>query len=161
MRITLPTAIAAGLFVWLTGSNMPTEVASHFNASGQADSFLSRDNYLTLMILVICLSTLVVGGIGRLLISLPEDSINLPDKAYWLSPERKNYSLNYISNWLQFFSAGMAAFLCFVHWIVVQANSTEPKQLDSSVFYFGLVFMLLGLIGSIYALVRRFTKTID
>lgn len=140
---------------------MPAEVASHFNASGQADSFLSRDNYLTLMILVICLSTLVVGGIGRLLISLPEDSINLPNKAYWLSPERKNDSLNYISNWLQFFSAGMAAFLCFVHWIVVQANSTEPKQLNSSVFYLGLVFILLCLIGSIYALVRRFTKTID
>lgn len=159
MRITIPTAIAAGLFVWSTGSNMPAEVASHFNASGQADSFLSRDTYLTLMVVVVCLSTLVVGGMGRLLTSLPEDSINLPNKAYWLSPERKNESLNYISNWLQFFSAGMAVFLCFVHWIVVQANSTESQQLDSSVFYLGLAFMLFGLMGSIYALVRRFTKT--
>ena len=130
--------------------------ASHFDASGNADSFISRSNYLFFMILLITLTSLFIGGLGKFVTSLPEESINLPNRSYWLSPERKVESLKYISNWLQLFSAGIAVFLCYVHWLVVQANSTESKQLESTHLYIGLGVMLVALIVGIISMISRF-----
>ncbi|WP_100658051.1 DUF1648 domain-containing protein [Alteromonas flava] len=157
MKMTLLTAIGAVIFIWLTGSGMPAKVASHFDAAGTADAFISRDSYLILMAVVVFFSTLFVGGIGKLITSLPDEAINLPNKAYWLSLERKSESLGYIARWLNLFAVGIAVFLCFVHWLVVQANNAEATQLDSGLFYLGLILVLVALIIGIYSLVRRFS----
>ena len=158
MRISLLIAIAAGLFVWLTGGQMPNEVASHFDASGNADGFVARDSYLILMVTVIAFTTLFVGGIGTFLPSLPDDLINLPNKSYWLAAERKADSLRYVSRWLQVSAAAIAVFLCYVHWLVLQANATDAKQLDSSFLYAGIGLLLAGTVWGLVSLFKRFRK---
>lgn len=158
LKISIVASIAAGVFIWITGEYLPSNVASHFDSSGSADSFMKRSSYLSFMISVVCVITLLTGVLSRLIPAIPNELINLPDKSFWLSPERRVESLNYISNWLQWFSVGIASFLCYVHWLVVQANINQMKQLDSGYLYAGLVVMLLVAIAEIAALIARFRK---
>lgn len=135
---------------------MPSTVASHFDLMGGANSFTSRSSYLFLMISVVSFICLLSGFLSRFISSLPDEAINLPNKSFWLSPERRTESLNYISKWLQWFSAGIAGFVCYVHWLVVQANVNTTNQLESVHLYAGLVVLLVSTVVGIVALIMRF-----
>ncbi len=50
----------------------------------------------------------------------------------------------------------LLAFLCFVHWLVVQANASVTKELPQAPFFAGLALLLVGTLGWAAALHRRF-----
>ena len=50
----------------------------------------------------------------------------------------------------------LAAFLCYVHWRVVQANRLAPPALDNTRFAYGLAFFMVALTTWIVALRRTF-----
>lgn len=129
---------------------------SHFDLMGGANSFTSRSSYLFLMISVVSFICLLTGFLSRFIPSLPDEVINLPNKSFWLSPDRRTESLNYISKWLQWFSVGIAGFICYVHWLVVQANVNTSNQLENAHLYAGLAVMLVAMAVAIVALIMRF-----
>ncbi len=157
MRAVLTlSAVVGALFVWLSGNALPDVVASHFGASGSANGFMSRTAYLGSMLAVVVVLPLVVALAGRLASVLPPRWVNLPNKAYWLAPERRGATLEALSRrtgWLALF---LLAFLCFVHWLVVQANANATKQLPQVPFFVGLALLLAATVGWVIALHRRF-----
>jgi len=161
VRLSLFAAAVAALFVWTSGGYLPTNIASHFDSSGTADSFMLRSSYLAVMISVVILVPLSTTFLGRWIMTLPEDLINLPNKSFWLAAERKEASLSYISNWIQWFSIGITMFFCYVHWLVVQANSYTPPQLDMLNIYTGLAAMLVALVIGIVLLMARFNRVTE
>ena len=70
-------------------SSAPSVVPSHFDAAGRPNAWTSRDGFFALQVGV----TLGIGvlfiGMTRLLKSIPLSLINLPNKRYWLAPERR------------------------------------------------------------------------
>jgi uncharacterized membrane protein len=67
----------------------PDVMASHFNLQGNPDSFVSKPVFFGFEALIV----LVVMGFGVmtqiLLMKLPVNSINIPNREYWLAPERR------------------------------------------------------------------------
>ncbi|MDR0634321.1 MAG: DUF1648 domain-containing protein [Azoarcus sp.] len=156
MRIIVLLAIVlAVFFVWITGGSLPPTVASHFDASGTADSFVSRGTYLAVMIVMVILVPLMVAFASRV---FPENVLNIPNKSYWLSPERRAGSLAFISLWSQWCSIGVTVFFCYLHWLVVRGNGFTPPQLESIPMYGGSVVALVALTIGIVALVARFRR---
>ena len=52
----------------------------------------------------------------------------------------------------------MIVFICYVHWLVVQANAAMPQRLDEEQFMVGLgifALFIIGWIGSFYMRFRR------
>ncbi len=97
----------AVMFVWHTSDRLPAMVASHFGASGMANGYMPRNLYVRFMIaFVIGLPALITFAtwyaLGRSKIR-----INLPDRDYWLAPERYAETISFLRASLIWFSGGV------------------------------------------------------
>src|ERR1700682_3658869 len=129
----------AAVFVWLTSIRLPALVASHFGGSGAANGFMPHGFYVCFMLtFVVGLPALLV-VITWLAIASPKARINLPNKAYWLAPERRDETIAFLRSGILWFGTTLVAFLCYVHWLVVLANEVQPARLANSWFVGGLV----------------------
>jgi len=89
---------------------------------------------------------------------LPPQLVSLPNKRYWLSPERRAASLEVLASLSLRFAAALAIFLCFVHWLVVQANSVKPPKLQEEWLFAGLAVLGALTLLWIFSLYRRFGR---
>jgi uncharacterized membrane protein len=129
-------------FVWLTSYQLPSVVASHFDGSGMANGFMPHRSYVSLMLaLLVGLPTLLV-VITWWSLGSSNARINLPNKDYWLAPERRRATVSYLRSGVLWFGTLLLVFLCYSHWLVVLANGQQPAKLHNSWFIGGLVAFL-------------------
>ena len=141
----LAILMAAGVFVFITSGTLPERVASHFGSSGAADSFMSRGVYMTFMIVFVVGLPLVMTGIMTLVFRGATTSLNIPNRDYWLAPERRADTIAFLTNHSMQFGTCLAVFFSYVHWIVVQANLRQPAALSNSAIYAGAGLLLLAI----------------
>ena len=129
----------AAAFVWRTSTRLPALVASHFGSSGVANGFMPHDFYVRFMLaFVIGLPALLV-ALTWLAIASPKARINLPNRDYWLAPERRSASIEFLRSGILWFGSLLVTFLCYAHWLVVLANEAQPVRLANSWFIGGLL----------------------
>ncbi|MCE5232065.1 MAG: DUF1648 domain-containing protein [Mizugakiibacter sp.] len=150
--------LAAAAFVWLSGQSMPAVVASHFGASGQADAFAPREGYVRFMTALVLLLPVLVVYLPNWLLARVGFAVNLPNKRYWMAPERREETLAYLRG--NAFRLGylLVGLLAYVHWLVVRANAAVPPALDAAWLVGGLVAFVVGAGACVLALVRRFAR---
>ncbi|HEY6010488.1 MAG TPA: DUF1648 domain-containing protein [Nitrospirota bacterium] len=88
---------------------LPDRVASHFGVSGNPDAWSSKDSFMKIYGIAILVVAVLFSGIGFLLRKAPTSLINLPNKAYWLSPEQRDETVDGLSR--QFLWPGSATLL--------------------------------------------------
>jgi len=120
--------LIAGLFIWRSADLMPPLVASHFVASGVANAYMPRVNYVTVMlvagVLVPALLAEAIGAVSRL-----SGTLRIPNKDYWMAPERREQSFAYMTSHARWFGSLLSGFICYVHWLVIGANRMQPPEL--------------------------------
>ncbi len=135
-------------FGYLIGSydSLPQHVASHFDFQGQPDGWMSRNDLVGFTVgLGIFMPAVLVGlmaSAGR----IPVHLVNLPNRDYWLAPERRKETSSVLLYYALWFASMNVLFVTGVHWLVVQANKAGGSQhLDET----GIVIVLGGfLLGS-------------
>lgn len=145
-------AIVSG-YVLLTGRSLPDVVASHFGGSGVANEFLPRTSYLALILFAAVGVPLFIAGVTRLDI---RGSMNVPNREYWLTPERYPETIGYLRGHFISLGALIALFLCFMHWLTLEANRRQPPQLALEWFFAGFAALLVVVVLWTVALYRRF-----
>jgi hypothetical protein len=158
MRGFLVVLIGAAAFVWISGSGLPPLVASHFGLGGRANGFMARGDYLAFMLIGTVAIPLLIVVPQRLVETIPPRLINVPNREYWLAPERIQSTLDYLRNHAVWFAVLFAALLCFVHWEVVQANMRSPARLASQSFFIGLVTYVVAVLLWIASMIRHFRR---
>ena len=136
LAILVETAV---IFLLLSGSAMPERVASHFAGDGAANGFMPRNIYLGLMVGLAVALPFLLALPGWLMGRLPASLIQLPNREYWLAPERRADTLAFMTHWSAIFGAFVTVFLCYVHWLVVEANKVAPPHLATRPLVAGLV----------------------
>ena len=95
---------------------LPDRVASHFGASGKPDAWSSKDHFVKFYLVVVVFIAVLFSGIGFILKKVPASLINLPNKDYWLSPERREDTIAVLSGqFLWFGSATLLLMLDMMH----------------------------------------------
>jgi uncharacterized membrane protein len=150
--------VAAAAFVWVTSGALPSVVASHFGPGGQANGFMAKGSYTVLILSVVVAAPALVASLALLAHVLPPQLVNLPNKDYWLSPEQREASLDALASLGLRFAAGLAVFLCFVHWLLVRANSVQPPALREEWLFGGLALFGAATLFWIFSLYRRFSR---
>ncbi len=158
MRSTSWVALGAALFIVATGMQLPPLVASHFDLAGHANAFMARGKYLTLMVLLAAGLPLLMAASARWLTRLPDALINLPNKDYWLAPERRSRSLAALSTHLERLCWALALFLCYLHWLIVRAQGGPKPHLAQGPFVGGLLLFLGFVVLWLVLLYRRFRR---
>ncbi|MBI5890884.1 MAG: hypothetical protein HZB47_09430 [Nitrosomonadales bacterium] len=158
MRPLLLTLVFAVAFVLVTGRSLPPVVASHFIAGGAANGFVPRDTYMHLTVALLVALPLLISLLTSIGSMLPARFINLPNREYWLAPERQADTLAYLRKHSSRFSFFLAVFICFVHWLVVKANEQNPPLLPEPLLFSGMAAFLVGLVVWLGGFVVHFRR---
>ena len=119
---------AAGILyaIWL-GSGLPPRVASHFGVTGDANGWMTRDQFVGVMLFVLgVLPPLMQWGMTRALRT--GKRLRIPDAAYWLSAARRPATERWLRRHFALFCAALPLFLARVFWLVAQANRGAPAH---------------------------------
>jgi hypothetical protein len=127
--------IAVGVgFIWMTSRELPPLVASHFGSSGIANGFIPHKSYLLAVIFACTVLPMVIVFPISIAMNSPNAVINLPNRDYWLAPERRAETVSFVRKQMMRFGTAMLIFICYVHWLVVRANEQSPPRLAAGPF---------------------------
>jgi hypothetical protein len=151
----------AFLFVYYTGESLPEMVASHFSREGVATGFLPRAVYMRITLSTVLLPPMFLAVLPRLILRNPNARINVPNRDYWLAPERRERTVAIIVQQCTYFGVMLLLFLCYAHWLVVRANAAAPPTLSSGWILAGLVVFLGFTVRWATRMIGRFRLTED
>lgn len=157
--IALPLLLAVlAAFVWFTSAALPEVVASHFGSSGAADGFMPRGVYIAVFLALIVGMPLLLAFLPGAVAGQGGRNLNIPDRDYWLAPERRDGTVAFVRMHGRWFAALVAVFLGYVHWLVVRANGLQPPELSTVGIAAGLAFFFLFLAAWLFVLLARFRR---
>lgn len=125
----LLASFASLLLILWQGSRLPDRVASHFNAAGAPDSFMAREPFVLMQILLVSLLPLLVWF--GLMAAAGKGKLNMPHARQWLAPPHRGATLRFLAWHGAALSVSMVVFLSFVFAEVGQAHSAALPRLDS------------------------------
>jgi uncharacterized membrane protein len=142
---------AAGLIYFsLLYPQLPDPMASHFNASGAATAWMPKSGFFMLIVVVTLAAGVPIFVVPRSMANLPNNKINLANKEYWLAPERRAATIDYLGMQMGWFGCALLALLFCGLYIAVAANLRPDHTFDSGSFYIALVafsaFIILWLV---------------
>jgi hypothetical protein len=143
------------LFLANTVSSLPPLIASHFDAAGTATAQMSRGTYTKFVFFMGVGLPIAMVAFLTLIYSNARD-MKMPNRDYWLAPERIAHTRAVLVSHGVWFGCLMSAMVCYVHWLILEAHRTVPPHL-SGPWVAGGMFTLLAVSGGwIIALLRYF-----
>jgi uncharacterized membrane protein len=121
---------------------IPEVVASHFGSQGWANAWSSRGMFFAVETSMIVVVAVLTFAVPRIISAMPISLINLPNKQFWLSAERREQTLSYMRAQFAWFGCALLAFLLFVMELAFRANLGTPPRLDNSAFVPALLLFL-------------------
>ncbi|NOY76398.1 MAG: DUF1648 domain-containing protein [Calditrichaeota bacterium] len=103
-------------------SHLPDKVVSHFDITGKPNGWMSKQAFLRLDVFLVGFLALLFYFSGFIMNKIPNTFINLPNKAYWLAPERRDKSLRVINSFLLWFGNATLIFIFVLLQDVIDYN---------------------------------------
>ena len=149
----LALALLYGVLVALVAEaypRLPERVASHFSLGGEPDGWMSRPSYAASILLGAAMVAIVCAGALYIARYLPVTSVNIPNRAYWLAPERRRETYDKLLAFGLWLDCLDVALFIGLHILTVRANRAVPVRLPAreagglmGLFLFGFI----GLVG--------------
>lgn len=130
LALCAATAVGIGQIV-LGYEAMPERIASHFDASGNADGWSSRESFATQMVVLHLVMATVFGCIGAFLPKIPDSLINLPHKDVWLAPGQRAETLAWMTNRLAWMAAAVQALFCAMTQLSLRASGDAENAMPA------------------------------
>jgi len=123
-------AVFAGSLIYAAGE-LPDRVATHFDFRGNPDGWMSKQADLLLMGVLGVGLPLFMMGMCYATRFLPARLVNIPNREYWLAPERRRQTSAYVAAQSIWLACVMLAFMTVVHLLVVFANQQSSPRLST------------------------------
>jgi len=98
---------------------LPDTVASHFNGAGQPDAWSSKATFVKIYLVATGLVAILFLAINFVMSKIPVSMINLPNKDYWLSEERRQDTFAFLSHYFLWFASAT---------LLLLLDRTKPAQ---------------------------------
>ncbi len=146
------------IFLFCTVSLLPQRMATHFDAGGQPNGWMSRSSAVVFQGVIGLMLPLIITIIFCTLKFVPTGLINVPRREYWFSPELRETTCAYLSRqglWLASLLVGLQV---MVWYQLIESNSTKIPRLSSSQFLFTLTIFGVAMIIWVIRIFRHFSK---
>jgi Protein of unknown function (DUF1648) len=151
-------ALMGTLFVLFTIGELPERVASHFGSDDDPDGWMTRNGYLFFILSFVLVYPVLIGFLIGFLPRVRPEWVNFPNRDYWLAPERRDDSLEFLSAHGYWFSCLLLVLVVGIHWAVLVANGSDPPTLPIRIFAPLLTGFIVGFIVWLIVIFRRFRK---
>lgn len=125
---------------------LPARVASHFDFAGQATGFMPKPAFFLFYAGVLALMSVIFHLTPLLVARLPEDMINLPNRAYWWAPEHRALAIAKVRAFSAGFGDGTLLFLLLVFRDVMHANRLDEPHLTIRILVFVGAFVVFAVV---------------
>jgi uncharacterized membrane protein len=139
--------------------HLPAVIASHFNAAGIANSWQPKGAFVGAMCFVYALLAGMYLLLPQLMMSMPPSLINLPNKAYWLAPERRLLTAHMVGDEIAWLGVAVFGFIIFVTQLAINANLPGANgQLGQAMWWFVAIFLVISIAWTV-RFYRMFSRT--
>ncbi|HKW64197.1 MAG TPA: DUF1648 domain-containing protein [Candidatus Acidoferrum sp.] len=122
---------------------LPGVVASHFNGRGAANGWQTKQAFFGVLIIMSIVVVVVGFAIPKLISALPAQLINVPNKSYWLAPERVAETMTFLNAHFAWFACALFLFNILVFDYAIQMNLHPGNPPDSARFWYVLAGFLV------------------
>lgn len=112
---------------------LPATMATHFDGYGTPDGWMAKGSFIVFEIVIFGVLLVEFLGLPWFIQQMPDSWINLPNKAYWLAPQRRSQAFSIFRQYFQWFGVALMAMLICVNQLVYRANVTRAN-FDSSIW---------------------------
>ena len=134
---------------------LPERMASHFAASGMPNGWMDKRQFFLLYAVVILAAFFVEFRLARSVAGNSGSKLNLPNKDYWLAPERRVHTAQKLQSFLVGFGNVTLLFLLLVFREAMQANLLPSPQLSNRIWVFLVLLGVWSIVGTV-RLLRAF-----
>jgi uncharacterized membrane protein len=110
---------------------LPAQVASHFDAAGRPNAWSPKSAYFALHTFIVLVVTICFAALPAWLERAPARLINLPNKDYWLAPERRAATMARIASALTWFGCAGLIFVLVITSLVIDFNLGRANALPA------------------------------
>lgn len=163
-RIRPSTALLTGLTVaflvqlWSGLSGAPDVMATHFGADGVADGWMTRGMHAAFSVGMWALMVGCFWLLPAVLHRVPDQMISLPNRDYWLAPERRAETFEAIRTRSEAYGALTLMLMLFVYGMVFDVNQAADPVLPEAAFFAAMGVYLVVFLGLGVETVLRFRK---
>lgn len=144
LLLLLTAALVAGAFA--VHPHLPERVASHFDGAGRPDGWSTRGSLYATSGIVLAGILFLAMGIPALVRLMPASLINVPNREYWLAPERREETHLRLDAFMAAFGCGTLVFFALVMGLVVRANISGGGRMSALAMWalFAAYFVFIG-----------------
>jgi len=146
--LLLPLVLVAVWLAW-RWSALPEHFATSFDFAGRPRNGMGRTGYGVLAVTMLAAMAAVFGGLATWLPSVPSAWVNLPEKEYWLAPERRAETMARLAVFLDLVGLALCAMLAVLFVAIGEHAVAGAEQLSPS----WLVGPILLLAVTVFAVV--------
>jgi uncharacterized membrane protein len=137
---------------------LPKTVASHFGGSGLPNGWMARQLFVQVEVGTSVVIALVMLGVYALGALCSMEVMNLPNKPYWLAPERCETARHMIVSFALRFGILIQLFIQATFVLTAQAN-LQPQPRMSPSFWLCLAVYLGATFVLVIQMILRFMRT--
>jgi uncharacterized membrane protein len=146
-----------GYWAW-SAPQLPETVATHFNARGEPNGWMSRSANQMFMLLFGLGFPLLIVVLCYATRFMPSGLVNIPHRDYWLAPERRRETSNYLVRHSLWLACLAVCFVIGIQFSIVQANHQHPPHLSLPMLLAVVGSFLAGALIGVVALMRHFRR---
>ncbi|HTC63720.1 MAG TPA: DUF1648 domain-containing protein [Candidatus Saccharimonadales bacterium] len=136
---------------------LPDRLASHFGASGMPNGWMTKTQFFITYALVLLPALFIEFWLHHKVSKTPEGNLNLPNKGYWLAPERRAETFAYFESFFAWYGCAFLFVIASVMGLAMRANFDTPPQLPTTPIVSILSGFAIFNVGAVIAMLRRFS----
>jgi uncharacterized membrane protein len=136
---------------------LPDRLASHFAASGMPNGWMTKTQFFITYAIVLLPALFVEFWLHRKVANTPGSKLRLPNKEYWLAPERRAETMAYFQNFFAWYGCAFLFIEFFAMGLAMRANLNDPPTLPTGPMVSVLSGFILFNIIAVVVMLRRFS----
>jgi uncharacterized membrane protein len=137
---------------------LPERLAVHFGASGEANGWSSKGEFMVLFGAMEAFFVLFGLAFAVMLDRIPLTLINIPHKEYWFSPERQEESRAFLRDQILWIEAATLGFLVALAQLIFKENLGSALPRLPSNFWYVLIAFVAAILWFSVRIIRRFAR---
>jgi uncharacterized membrane protein len=138
---------------------LPDRLASHFGPSGMPNGWMTKPQFFITYALLFLPALFVEFLAGRKVANSPANKLRLPNKEYWLAPERRTETLAYFESFFAWYGCAVLLVEVLAMGLAVRANFDDPPVLATGPIVTVAAGFIVFNITAAVAVYRRFLIT--
>lgn len=105
--------------------NLLPQIATHFNASGKPNDWMTKESFMIFEAVILAVILAEFSLLPMLIEKMPDALINLPNKEYSISAERRHETFLVMKNYFEWLAVGLLGLFIGINQLIFKANISQ------------------------------------